>query len=177
MSNFLRRFNPRAWIIVSIVALTLGVGGGVAAYASIPDSNGVIHGCYNKVGDLRVINTDTGRRCRNAATALTWNQTGPRGPAGPSSLSVSTVTGGPAGVDPGNTNRVTVSCPQGQIGIAGTWFVNHNGDAVNYSQLVTQASGPAENGVPTDWAVSVLNMGRTAVQFKALVLCVKGSES
>jgi hypothetical protein len=177
MSDFLRRFNPRAWTVISIAALTLGVGGGVTAYASIPDGNGVIHGCYNKVGNLRVINTDTGQACRNAETALTWNRTGPQGPAGPSSLAVSTVTGGPAGVDPENTNRVVVSCPQGQIGIAGTWFVSHNGDAVNYPQLVTQASGPAENGVSTDWAVSVLNMGSTAMQFKALVLCVKGSES
>jgi hypothetical protein len=53
------------------------------AWAAIPDSDGVIHGCYNtKHGDLRVIDTETGQACDELETALPWNQTGPQGPQG-----------------------------------------------------------------------------------------------
>src|SRR5215471_1384281 len=67
----------------------LAVGGGVAL-ATVPDSGGVIHGCYAKpsggtpAGTLRVI--DTGQSCQANESALNWNQTGqlgPQGPAGP----------------------------------------------------------------------------------------------
>jgi hypothetical protein len=65
------------------------LGGGLllvaatVAVASIPDSNGVIHGCYNTSnGNLRVIDS-ANDNCRNSETAIFWNQTGPQGPAGP----------------------------------------------------------------------------------------------
>ena len=40
-------------LMIGVVA-GLALAGGVA-YATIPDANGVIHGCYKKSGDLRVI--------------------------------------------------------------------------------------------------------------------------
>ena len=62
------------------------------AYASIPDSGGVIHGCYaNKDGNLRVIDTGSGGACdAKKETPLNWNQKGPtgaRGPTGPTGTS------------------------------------------------------------------------------------------
>jgi hypothetical protein len=62
------------------------------AYASIPDSGGVIHGCYaNKDGSLRVIDTGSGGACAaKKETPLNWNQKGPtgaRGPSGPTGTS------------------------------------------------------------------------------------------
>jgi hypothetical protein len=63
---------------VSFVLLSSGV-----VLASIPDSSGIINGCYNKAsGSLRVIDaaSDT---CRPSETAISWNQTGPQGPVGP----------------------------------------------------------------------------------------------
>lgn len=69
----------RAIICASVV---IGVVGGVAggiAYASIPDSNGVIHGCYQKKkGDLRVIDSAS-QSCGSKESPLTWSQTGPPG--------------------------------------------------------------------------------------------------
>src|SRR5579862_404361 len=68
-------------------ALVAGAGG--VAYAShvteasIPDGNGVIHGCYNGKGHLRVVDTDAGKTCHVGETALTWNQQGPQGATGP----------------------------------------------------------------------------------------------
>lgn len=74
----LRRPVP---VVLLVVALGLVAGG--IAYASIPDSNGVIHGCYSKTsGALRVIDTGRGQRCGSTELALQWNQTGPKGPTG-----------------------------------------------------------------------------------------------
>jgi len=66
--------------IFSILALL--IFGGIA-YASIPDSSGVIHGCYkNSTGSLKVID-DSSQTCASGETALNWNQTGPQGATGP----------------------------------------------------------------------------------------------
>jgi cysteine-rich repeat protein len=51
-------------------------------FATIPSSNGDIHGCYNKkTGDLRVIDTGTApnKRCKKGEAALTWNEKGRNG--------------------------------------------------------------------------------------------------
>ena len=64
-------------------------GGGVlvllgasVAVASIPDSSGVIHGCYKTAnGQLRIIDTASDS-CRPSETAISWNQTGAQGPPG-----------------------------------------------------------------------------------------------
>jgi hypothetical protein len=67
----------------AVMGLTLAGG---LAWASIPDANGVIHGCYKDVsGDLRVVDSATSS-CKNNETSLVWNQAGtpgPQGPAGP----------------------------------------------------------------------------------------------
>ena len=78
----LPRVSRRTAVLALIVALAPAAAAGVA-YASIPDSSGVIHGCYKKTrGMLRVIDSAT-TTCGNDETALTWNQTGPQGPTGP----------------------------------------------------------------------------------------------
>jgi hypothetical protein len=70
-------------LIPTTAAITAAVGVGVAT-GTIPDSGGVVHGCYqNHRGTLRVIDTRQGATCANSETALTWNQRGPAGPPGP----------------------------------------------------------------------------------------------
>lgn len=93
--------------------LALGVGlvvvGSTAALASIPDSSGLIHGCYKEsTGQLRIIDTATDS-CANNELAIQWNQTGPQGPAGPKGDPGPQGPAGPKG-DPG---------PQGPPGSAG----------------------------------------------------------
>ncbi len=57
---------------------------GSVAVASIPDAQGVIHGCYlTSGGRLRVIDSDKGQHCKATETPLNWNQTGPQGLPGP----------------------------------------------------------------------------------------------
>jgi hypothetical protein len=70
------------WAALGVIVAALSAGG--IAYASIPGSDGVIHGCYKTVGgSLRVIDTDSGGACNASETPLSWNQTGQRGPTGP----------------------------------------------------------------------------------------------
>jgi hypothetical protein len=66
---------------IVLAALALLVLGGVA-YAAIPDSGGVIHGCYKTSdGKLRVIDSAS-ESCVSGETALNWSQTGPAGATG-----------------------------------------------------------------------------------------------
>jgi len=71
-------------LLVTLAIAGSALAGGIA-YASIPDSSGVIHGCYaNKDGSLRVIDTGSGSTCdAKKETALSWNQKGPTGSRGP----------------------------------------------------------------------------------------------
>jgi hypothetical protein len=53
------------------------------AWASIPDSGGVIHGCYKTDnGKLRVVDSSSAG-CGTDESSLSWNQTGPQGATGP----------------------------------------------------------------------------------------------
>src|SRR5206468_1655083 len=72
--------RPAAAVLAAISLLTIAA----LAYASIPDSSGVIHGCRgSRSGVLRVIDSDAGARCLAGEVALDWNQQGEPGPPGP----------------------------------------------------------------------------------------------
>lgn len=98
-------------LVIAAAGGTLVAGGATAALADIPDS-GVIHGCYKSISPhaLSVIDSDKGQVCPSGTKSLSWNQTGPPGPAGPS-------TAGPAGLDviqvmSGPTDSsATATCP------------------------------------------------------------------
>jgi hypothetical protein len=75
------RRTPKLLLAAAVAALLALVGG--VAYATIPDSEGVVHACYSKSGGgLRVIDA-TVVGCKASETSLTWNQQGPAGPEGP----------------------------------------------------------------------------------------------
>src|SRR2546422_920795 len=75
--------RPSPGTAFGLAALVIAIGG--AAFAAIPDSSGVIHGCYERRGNLRVIDTEATppQGCRSRETVLSWNQQGPQGPPGP----------------------------------------------------------------------------------------------
>lgn len=82
--------NRKRFGLLLLATVALSVAG--VAYATIPDTSGVIHGCFKAgagdddgghgKGALRVIDTDKGETCKNSELALDWNQTGPQGPQG-----------------------------------------------------------------------------------------------
>ena len=76
------------WLKVALpTAVVLGAGTAVALAAIPSTSDNVIHACYPTsgaaAGQLRVIDADVNPNCAAGEATLTWNQTGPQGPAGP----------------------------------------------------------------------------------------------
>ena len=66
-------------LVITAILLAFGV-----AYASIPDSGGVIHACYDSGNHvLHVIDTEAGEVCHSQEKELSWNKRGPQGPQGP----------------------------------------------------------------------------------------------
>jgi hypothetical protein len=102
--------RPARWAVPIALVVLLAAGG--IAYASIPDSAGVIHGCYQKsTGSLSVINTDAGQKCSSTQNPLDWNQTGPAGPRGPSDAYLASDGGKPISLT--GTTLVTLTLPAG----------------------------------------------------------------
>ena len=98
----------RAGVVAVAGALTAGI-----VYASIPDSAGVIHGCYAKSGDaIRVIDNEV-TTCKPGETALAWSVRGPQGlPGDTRVLAVGTTDLGTANfVVVPDLGAVNVSCP------------------------------------------------------------------
>jgi hypothetical protein len=126
----------RAWFVGGTVIATMGIM--IGALAAIPDSNGIIHGCYNptKGYKLRVIDTAKTQRCPSGQIALDWNQQGPQGEQGPpATLPAGTITGAKMSVgslDPNTlwpaASEKTESCPTGLVAVAGSgWYVGGSG--------------------------------------------------
>ncbi|MGH2933463.1 MAG: hypothetical protein ACRDL2_02985 [Gaiellaceae bacterium] len=125
----------------TLVVLVAGLAAGGVAYATVPDSGGAIHGCYQKnEGQLRVIDPSAGGACRSSELPVSWSQTGLQGlqgPAGPA---------GPAGI-PGPAGPAG---PQGEQGPAGP-----KGDPGPPSTLaVHEVDGPM-TAVPPGHAVGL----------------------
>jgi Collagen triple helix repeat (20 copies) len=140
----MRRFTSgrgRWFLLGGVVGAFLAAG--AVTLAAIPDSSGVIHGCYQKnSGQLRLIDTepsppmranrddddddddDRGNRageCRRSEIAISWNQTGPAGPAGPPGPKGDTGERGPAGPagPEGPAGPAGPPGPQGETGETG----------------------------------------------------------
>jgi hypothetical protein len=108
------RFVRKPVALVAAAAALLVAAG--VAYATIPDGNGVIHGCYEKSnGSLRVIDTAAGEGCTKKEVGLNWSQTGPQGPAGPQGAQGPQ---GPAGPQ-GSQGPSGLQGPQGPAGPSG----------------------------------------------------------
>ena len=107
MNRILRR-RPSPATVIALTALIVAAGG--AAYATIPDSGGKIHGCIGKSnGNLRVV--ESAGDCRTNESALEWNRQGPPGP--PGGLTTASAEEGP------------------EISTASTSFVDLGGPTVN----------------------------------------------
>jgi hypothetical protein len=71
--RWILRQRPSPSMLVALAALAVALGG--VAYATIPDSNGTIHGCFNKQnGNLRVV--DSGASCKSGEAPIQWSRGG-----------------------------------------------------------------------------------------------------
>ena len=131
------RTRSKARVVALVAGAALLLAGGVA-YATIPDSGGVIHGCYAKNGSLRVVDTAAGEACSSKETALTWNQTGPQGPPGPQGAEGPQGPAGPSG-PAGPQGRLGPTGPQGPTGFS------HGYET--YATGITIAKAPSSTAV------------------------------
>lgn len=96
-----------AQALASLSYLAGGAAG--AAYAGIPDADGIIHACLKSSstnqGALRVIDTDKGQTCGNNESPLQWRQSSPEVPK----VSASQTSGSGIIVAPGYNESATVS--------------------------------------------------------------------
>ena len=132
-------------LIIGVIA-GVALAGGVA-YATIPDSGGVIHACMLKnLGTIRLVDPATGQKCSaSLETAVDWNRQGPQGESGPA---------GPAGPkgDKGD---------QGERGPSELFHDNWDVDSVPLAPgtVVASLSLPAGSYLVTAQAEVLLDAG------------------
>src|SRR5262252_8472306 len=119
------RWDWRVRIGVGLLVACVAAAG--IAFATIPDSVGVIHGCFNKSGgNLRVIDSSV-TSCGSNEIAVNWNQSGPMGPqgsvgpAGPQGPMGLMGPAGPAGAQ-GPTGPTGPAGPAGSSGTSAATF-------------------------------------------------------
>ena len=61
-----KKLRPSPALLVAVAALGVALGG--VAYAAIPNDSGVIYGCYDSGGNLKVI--QSGQSCGKGYTSL-----------------------------------------------------------------------------------------------------------
>lgn len=132
--------------LVGFVVMVATLTAGGIAYATIPDSGGVIHGCYTKasnstqpIGSLRVVDTGLGQSCGLNEVSLTWNQQGVRGATGPAGPQ------GPTGAQ-GQPGAPGQKGPTGPSGTSHGWGHATGGislDLVGYVQVDSIGNLPA----------------------------------
>lgn len=170
LKSILHTVTPRNRLQAAPVgAVLVGSLSAGVSYASIPDSNGVIHGCYkpsNRATTLKVIDTARTAQCPNGYDSITWNQTGPQGPQGdqgpPGPVGqpnyASCVSNDQATVDPGDivpistcTTAVgfTLNTSSNSITVdsSGTYRIDFTVMGNPYPSQDPVAFGPAVNGV------------------------------
>lgn len=141
-SRSLTRRPPLFWVAAAVVL------NASLAVASIPDANGVFHGCYKK-GDsnLRIIDTAT-TRCKSNETEVTWSQQGPvgqTGATGPSDAYVADQKGS-FGAVPISTSTATpiltlAAVPPGSYVLFATAAISGNATFSTTSCSLTRGDG------------------------------------
>ena len=114
----MRFFGERKLGVLVFACVIVGVGAiTTVALGVIPDSNGVIHGCYptnsqdsQSGAGLVLVN---GTTCPRGDTAISWNQTGPTGVAGPTGptgvTGLTGATGATGATGPAGSSSVRVA--------------------------------------------------------------------
>ena len=89
--------RTRTWRLAVLGAAGVLAAASGIAYAAIPGPDGVIHGCVNASGAVRVIDPGAGGSCSTGESALNWNVSGAKGATGVQGSPGLTGAPGPAG--------------------------------------------------------------------------------
>lgn len=178
LNNLSQKIRSDKRITVFTVTAVLVLG--IIAYASIPDANGVIHGCYKKSGGtLRVIDDATSQCDSRAETAIQWSQTGPQGPQGPTgpqgpagySLATSATSEGVTLPPRQFTQIQSKDLPAGNWVISANAIIAYDGATAVPNLFLTSCelrSGSTVVGYASDWG------SESAIQLVAKTLPLNG---
>jgi len=159
-------------LLVGVVLGAILASAGIAV-ASIPDSNGVIHGCYltsgnpNVRGALRVIDTDAGQTCGSGETAISWDQQG----------GARYYLAGDFRQIPPSPPRVTwdVNCDTDDLAVSSgwTWGDIPEGDIRDLHIIYNRPNrGPQSFGLPEQWNFGVWSDLATVASIETFVYCL-----
>jgi len=176
----LARNRVRVAVITGTTAVLLA-GAGVA-WASIPDSSGVIHGCYASSGAMRVIDSATSK-FKSTEKALSWNRqgkTGPTGARGPAGPAGAPGPAGPSGVsgwqlksdtislDSGQSGGRRIQCESGLLPLGGGYDAPPN-------TFRADVDGPVFESGFAGWNVVGQDLDSTPITVKVHVICAQVS--
>ena len=176
---------------LALLGLVVGVGvavGGIA-YAAIPDSSGLIHGCFQKInGNLRVIDSG-GKGCTTSEKPLGWNQTGSPGTNGTNGtngvsgyefVKNEEVYDAPFGIEPFAVAAVA-HCSSGKFATGGGGQVSFfsNGAFIGWGPVLALLPVPTDKDAPVERAVGWETLpvlpglpGATQMKVSASVVCI-----
>jgi hypothetical protein len=147
-------------LAASAGALVTGMLAGGVAWATIPDSAGVIHTCYSQsTGTWRPVDYPTAR-CKSGETLLDLNQKGVKGDTGPQGPKGDKGDAGPQGAqgiqglpgkdgaagqpgEPGPAGPLGPAGPEGPAGISDYQVVTASIDVGGFGTTATEAACPA----------------------------------
>ena len=154
MITGLRRRGMR--MLFAGTAILAGATG--VALATIPGSDGIINGCYEKrTGILRVIDPEAGKKCLSLETPISWNQKGlkgdpgapgARGERGPAGFATTVVRVGPL-----EQGVSLAHCLIGEVATGGGGQATGTGPALSHSFPLTADAGTT----PTGWLARTNN--------------------
>ena len=164
--------------VVAMVGSVAVLFGARLAVATIPDSNGTVHGCLKKSkGQVHLIDPSAGQTC-GKDMPFDWNKTGATGPQGVDGPKGYTGFQGPTGssgyvrahdqemTDTSGNGSAEAVCPSGTVALAGGYEL----DNIN---LVPLHSAPASDG--SGWVVDVT--GAPSATFIASAVCATNGGS
>lgn len=147
-------------VIVAAIAASAVAG---IAQAAIPSSgDGVISGCYDKLGKLRVIDAEAGAKCGGSEKPLAWHQQGPAGPTGPQGPQGEADQSGIVGyervsaesqTDSTASKSAEATCPAGKKAISGGVLIRAqtSGGGIHPIPAVSLGRSEPANAVGDAW--------------------------
>lgn len=159
------RISRPLLILAAVFAL---LAAGIVAVQAVGTSDSpVIHACQDKQGALRVVADSSA--CRRNETPLSWNKTGPAGPAGSGGgISDYTVVRGEytPWIPQHNTGHATAVCPAGTMPLGAGYdsFDNYDNTGVNFQIYHNYPDGQ-------EWRISIRNTGTEPIRFNVVVTC------
>jgi hypothetical protein len=160
-----------------IVAVVLSVWIVTVAYATIPDSQGVIHGCRKlnnpAKGSVIVVDSEAGESCPSGFAELNWNQTGFTG--------YRLVSRSAEGTYPPNSDGgLIVQCSSGERPLGGGGGIlradGSQAQGLKSEFALTHSSNPVDwdgDGVFEGWHIQVRYIGDTTeiLTLRVWVIC------